>query len=337
MGKPDMKTILAGDIGGSKTSLALYHTESGPRRPISKASFVSGSYPSLTSILAEFLGEDIPRIDAACFGVAGPVVEASASITNLEWCVSEGELRSFLRTPNVSLINDLVAVASGIPLLGPDDLLTINPGTPDPCGTIAVIAPGTGLGEAYLTHDGSGYSAHPSEGGHADFAPTDALQSGLLSYLLEKYDHVSYERVCSGIGIPAIYAYFRDRLGYEEPPWLSNRLAQARDPAIVIREAAQDDETVCELCRMTMQTFVRILGAEAGNLALKLLPTGGLYLAGGLPPRIATMLSQGGFMDAFASKGRLSSVVRRVPVHVVMDTDVALLGAASRGIDSLPR
>lgn len=328
-----MKVLVAGDVGGSKTTLSLVEAGGDPRDLRKRESFVSSSFRSFADVVEAFLSplEGI-HVSAACFGVAGPVVDGFVELTNLGWRISESELATVLGTDKVLLINDLVAIASGIPLLEPADIRTVNPGKGVPHGTIGVIAPGTGLGEAFLTWEGSGYRAHPSEGGHADFAPADDIQEGLLAYLRQRYGHVSVERVCSGIGIPLIYAYLRDRLGYEEPDWLAQRVSSAKDPAIAIRETAQDPSAGSELCVKTMEVFVRILGAETGNLALKLLPTGGIYLAGGLPPRILPMLEGNTFLDAFAAKGRLSHVVRRIPVHVVMNTDVGLLGAAAHAL-----
>ena len=330
-----MQTLMAGDIGGTKTTLALFSPEKGPREPLKRSSYPSRSYASLQDMLAEFIADGKEAIDAAVFGVAGPVLGGSARITNLPWTIDVGPLASMLGTIDVRLLNDLEAVALGIPLLTGKDLHTLNAGHPEPAGPIAVIAPGTGLGQAYLTWDGNRYCAHASEGGHADFAPRTARQGDLLAYLLERYDHVSFERVCSGSGIPNIYDFLKERCRLEEPAWLAETFRHAPDPTVVIREIAQDPARTCDLCRETMRMFVTILGAETGNLALKLLPTGGVYVAGGLPPRMLPMLEEGPFLEAFRAKGRLCTLVARMPVHVVLNTDIGLIGAAGYGMDML--
>jgi glucokinase len=197
-----------------------------------------------------------------------------------------------------------------------------------------VIAPGTGLGEAFLTWDGRRYCAQPSEGGHASFAPADELQMGLLRYLLPRFGHVSYERVCSGIGIPNLYAYLRDSGIAEEPEWLAEQLNVAADDTPVIVNAALNPERPCAICAQTLELFVSILGAEAGNLALKVYATGGVYVAGGIPPRILGALERAIFVDSFRQKGRFAAFLSRVPVHVVTRPSVALLGAAYHGFEA---
>jgi len=324
--------LLAGDIGGTKTSLAIYSPEAGARAPLSEATFPSTQYPNLESLVREFLDQvDVP-VERATFGVAGPVVGGRATITNLSWVIDEAELQSALNLSTVRLLNDLEAIGYGVPFLEPEDLHTLNEGQPVSGGAIAVIAPGTGLGEAFLTWDGTRYRSHATEGGHTDFAPTNDRQVGLLRYLLESFDHVSYERVCSGMGLPNIYAYLKDSGYAEEPAWLAEDLAAADDPTPVIVNAALDSERPCELCVATLDVFVSILGAEAGNLALKVLATGGVYVGGGIPPRILSILERGPFMESFRSKGRFSDLMSRVPVHVILNPKVALLGAACHGL-----
>ena len=324
--------LLAGDIGGTKTSLAIYSPEAGARAPLSEATFPSTQYPNLESLVREFLDQvDVP-VERATFGVAGPVVGGRATITNLSWVIDEAELQSALNLSTVRLLNDLEAIGYGVPFLEPEDLHTLNEGQPVSGGAIAVIAPGTGLGEAFLTWDGTRYRSHATEGGHTDFAPTNDRQVGLLRYLLESFDHVSYERVCSGMGLPNIYAYLKDSGYAEEPAWLAEDLAAADDPTPVIVNAALDSERPCELCVATLGVFISILGAEAGNLALKMLATGGVYVGGGIPPRILSILERGPFMESFRSKGRFSDLMSRVPVHVILNPKVALLGAACHGL-----
>jgi glucokinase len=324
--------LLAGDIGGTKTNLAIFSSEAGLRAPLAEATFPSADYASLEALAGEFLSQVNLEVKQASFGVAGPVVGGRATITNLPWVMDETQLSEALNLSSVHLLNDLVAIAYAVPSLEPDDLYTLNEGKPAYGGTIAVVAPGTGLGEAYLTWDGTRYRAYASEGGHTDFAPTTPLEIELLRFLKDRLGHVSYERVCSGRGIPNIYTYLKESGYAEEPAWLAEQLAKAHDPTPVIAKAALDGERPCELCIATLDAFVSILGTEAGNMALKVLATGGVYLGGGIPPRILTALEKGGFMEAFQRKGRLSDLLARIPVHVILNPKVALLGAACHGL-----
>ena len=325
---------LAGDIGGTKTSLAVYVPEKGPREPLAQATFPSAAYPSLDAMVQEFLSQVDLTVDRATFGVAGPVVAGRAKITNLPWVMDEQELRETLGLSSVRLMNDLEAIANGVPALQSDDLHTLHAVEPAPGGAIAVIAPGTGLGEAYLTWDGSRYLPHPSEGGHTDFAPVNDLEIGLLRYLLDRYEHASYERVCSGKGIPNIYAYLRDSGYATEPDWLAAELAAAADKTPIIARHALNKDEGCDLCAATLDAFVSILATEAGNLALKILATGGVYLAGGIPPRILPALEATRFLKAFWDKGRMTHLLQSMPVYVITNRDVALLGAACHCLDT---
>ncbi len=321
--------LLAGDIGGTKTNLALFDSREGAPAPLKAETFPSGAYASLEAVLKEFLLSVDEQIEHACFAVAGPVVAGGANITNLPWVMQEQHLKETLEFTSVHLMNDLAAIAYAVPYLKESDLYTINAGNAVAGGSIAVIAPGTGLGEAFLTCDDQGrYVAHASEGGHVDFAPVNAVQMELLRYLQENYDHVSYERLCSGIGIPNIYAFFKDTGRFEEPEWLTRRLAEVDDPTPVISTAAQDETRSCAICDATLETFVEILGAEAGNLALKVLATGGVYLGGGIPPRILPLLETGELMSAFLQKGRFLRLLNLMPVQVILNQKAALLGAA---------
>ncbi len=325
--------LLAGDIGGTKTNLAIFSPEAGPRTPVSEATFPSARYPNLEAVVREFLAQVDVEVERASFGVAGPVVGGRATITNLGWVMEEKELRAALNLSAVRLLNDLQAIGYCVPSLGPEDLHTLHVVQQVPGGAIAGIAPVTGLGEAFLTWDGSRYESHPTEGGHADFAPTDDLQVGLLQYLLERYDHVSYEWVCSGMGLPNIYAYLKHSGHAAEPAWLAEELAAADDPTPVIVNAALAGNRPCKLCTATLDMFVSVLGAEAGNLALKVLATGGVYLGGGIPPRILSALESGPFIETFRAKGRLRDLMSHLPVHVILNPKVALLGAACAGLE----
>ena len=327
--------LLAGDIGGTKTILAIYASGESPRSPLAEKTFPSRRYSNLESIVREFLSDVDLKVDRAAFGVAGPVVGGRVTTTNLPWEIDEAYLREALNLSSVHLLNDLEAIAQAIPLLKGRDLRTLNKGNPLSNGAIALIAPGTGLGEAFLVWDGSRYRAYPSEGGHVGFAPANRLEAELLQYLRDRhrFDHVSYERVCSGLGLPTIYAFLKDRGHGEEPAWLTDQLAAADDPTPVIVHAALDKKRTSELCVATLNMFVSILGAEAGNLALKVLATGGVYVGGGVPPRIISMLENGRFMEAFVRKGRMSALLARMPVKIILNPKAALLGTACRGLE----
>lgn len=325
--------LLAGDIGGTKTNLAVVDPGQGVGEIVTEATFPSGRYPSLESIVQQFLNQTGLKVQRASFGVAGPVLGGRATITNLPWVIDEYNLQRAFNLEAVYLLNDLVSIAYAVPHLEPQDLHVLNEGRPEPGGAIAVLAPGTGLGEAFLTWESTRYSAHPSEGGHADFAPTNKTEIKLLRYLHERFDHVSYERICSGMGLPNIYNFYKETERYEEPAWLAEQLAAAADPTPVIVQAALNTERPCPLCQATLETFVSVLGAEAGNLALKVLSTGGVYLAGGIPPRILPALEGETFMRAFLRKGRLSHLLAPMPVNVVLNPKAALLGAIHYGLE----
>lgn len=323
--------ILAGDLGGTKTDLAIFSSEAGLEAPLAEATFLSADFPDLEALVRTFLAQVNVKIERASFGVAGPVVGGQATITNLPWVIDEAQLRETLGLLSVHLLNDLVAVAEAVLFLEPNDLYTLNEGEPTKGGAIAVVAPGTGLGEAYLTWDGKRYRTHASEGGHADFAPGDQLEMDLLRHLQSRFGHVSTERLCSGKGIPNIYAFLKES-GYAiEPSWMAEQLSMAADPTPVIVNAALDNQHRCELCTATLNIFTSILGREVGNVALRLLATGGVYLGGGIPPRILAALKNGQFMEAFLYKGRLSYVLKRVPIYVILNRNAAVLGAACYG------
>lgn len=326
--------LLAGDIGGTKTLLALYAPDRGARQPVAEAEFHSASYPGLDAMVREFLAREQQQADHACFDVAGPVIDGRAHLTNLPWDVEEAALAQALGMRRVSLLNDLKAVAYAVPHLRPADYRTLSAGTPEAHGPIAVVAPGTGLGEAFLVWDGHAYIACSSEGGHASFAPTDERQAGLRQYLAQRFGNVSVERVCSGLGIANIYDYLRESDPAREAPALAAALAAAADRTPLISQAGLADPAGATLAGETLDMFVSVLGDEAGNLALKVLATGGVYLAGGIPAHILPRLTDGRFMQAFLAKGRLSDVLARMPVHVVT-TRAALLGAAQYGLDHM--
>jgi len=317
--------LLSGDIGGTKTELALYSTQGTPHDPERKVRYASQQYGALEEILRDFLEGEQSRLARACFGVAGPVVRGQAHVTNLSWTLETAALEARLGIP-VTLINDMDAIGSMVAHIDARDCVTLHAGEPVEHGPRGVIAPGTGLGEGFLIWEEGRYSSHGTEGGHTDFGPRGALQIALLEYLQTRYRHVSYERVCSGIGIPNLYAFLKDSGRHREPDWLREALEQVEDSTPVIVEAALNGKS--KLCEATLDLFVAILGSEAGNLALKLLATGGVYLAGGIPRRILPRLRQPDFFDAFINKGRFAEILSRIPLHVVTHPDAGLIGAA---------
>ncbi len=323
--------LLAGDIGGTKTTLALYRSTDEIHHPEQHARFPSDDYESLEAMVEEFLARYDHSVSHAAFGVAGPIEDGQAKVTNLPWRISEATLTARFGCRHVRLINDLEAVATAIPYLSAEHLHTINIGRPKANGPIGVIAPGTGLGEAFLVWDGAGYRAFPSEGGHKDFGPNNDVEWGLLRFMREQlgFTHVSYENVCSGIGIPNVYDYLKHTGFAREEEWLAEKLTGAEDRTPIIIGAAKETGRSSPLCMETLRLFIAILGAEAGNLSLTLLTTGGVYLGGGIPPRILPQLSSGGFMAAFVNKGRFSELVADVPVKVILHPEAGLLGAAA--------
>jgi glucokinase len=319
--------LLAGDIGGTKTVLAVFEEDATDfnREPLYEEVFPSAKYNSLEAIIQEFLQDKQVEVNGACFGVAGPVVGMRAEITNLDWLI---DARSIAKTvgAHTFLLNDLEAIANAVPHLDAEDLFILNEGKPSQQGAIGVIAPGTGLGEAFLVWNGQRYESYPSEGGHAAFAPTNPYQVDLLTYWLSRMDHVSYERLCSGIGIPNIYRFLLDSGAYEEPVWLNEALQETNQLTPIIVNAALEESA--EICVGTLDLFMEILGGEAANLALKVLATGGIYIGGGIPPRILPQLASSHFMDVFRSKGRFSEMMAMIPVYVIRNPKVALYGAA---------
>ena len=329
-------TVLAGDIGATKTDLAVYSSRNTLRTPLAKKQFPSAEYPGLEAIvnkfLSSFLSTNETKIGRASFGVAGPVVNGRAKITNLPWVMEEAALARNLGLKSVSLLNDVEAFANAVPLLDKNDLHVLTNARPAEGGTMAVVAPGTGLGEAFLVWDGERYKAFSSEGGHTDFAPTNPVESGLLDYLLERVGHVSYERVCSGIGMANIHAYFKSAGHAGDPGCRAGRISAAEDPVPLIIKDALDKNRPCTFCQNILAVFVSILGAEAGNMALKVMATGGVYLGGGIPPRILPALESGSFLASFIRKGRMSDLMKEIPVYVILRSDAALLGAARHAL-----
>jgi glucokinase len=318
--------VLAGDIGGTNIRVALFSAEYGLSQSIKEAIYPARDYKCLKDVLIEFMSDGENKPEAAAFVLAGPVVGDKVEITNLDWIVCKQEVVELLGDIPVGFYNDLAGVSNFIPLISSQDVMELNPGNPMDKAAKAVIAPGTGLGEGFLVWSHGEYVVQPSEGGHTSFAPENELQDGLVAYLRRKYGHVSYERVCSGSGLPDLYEFLKERERLEEPLWLKQALESAEDKTPIIVKAAFDSEEPVELCRQTVGLFVEILASEAGNLALKVMATGGVYLAGGIPPKILPALKEG-FAEAYTAKGRLSDLVVSIPAYVITHPQPALFGA----------
>jgi glucokinase len=318
--------FLAGDIGGTKTNLAIYSYQADRFRILKSASFPSRNHFSLAEIIRLFLAGESQPPRHACFGVAGPVQNGVVQVTNLPWTVDAAALQADLGFSKVSLLNDLEANAYGIYTLEPHELLPLNPlGKRDQVGHRALIAAGTGLGEAGMMWDGITHRPFASEGGHASFAPNDALGDELLFFLRQERGHVSWERVLSGMGMTNLYRFFRQRSGEPEPDWLTVQIRDG-DPAAVVTQAGL--KGIDPVCVDVVDCFTRNYGAEAGNLALKLLSLGGVYIGGGIAPKILPKLQSPIFLDAFYHKGRLSPLLQSMPVYVILNDKTALQGAA---------
>jgi glucokinase len=317
--------ILAGDIGGTKTNLGIFIK--GKIRPLLRCfnSYPSREYKGLEDIINLFLSDNPYNIGRACFGIAGPVENGRCKATNFPWDVYESRIRKMFKLEKVRLINDLSAMAASVPFLAGSETFTVNPSRPEKNGNISLIAPGTGLGQALLVYSNAGYTAVPSEGGHVDFAPGNELEAGLLKYLWKEHRHVSLERIISGIGILNIYNYLKFKGKYSEPAWLSQKI-NSDDPAKVINEAASEKGQ--KLCLKTVDIFLSILGAAAGNLALTGLTKGGVYVGGGIPPKMLWRFREDIFMKAFKNKGRFSGLMEKIPVKIILNSNAALLGAA---------
>lgn len=324
--------ILAGDIGGTNTRVAFFDQEGSRLKLLREKIYPSHEHKSLNEILSMVVNDDGHNIERACFGIAGPVLHGKVSTPNLPWVVDAGEIAQQLGITNIWLINDLLAHASGIDDLGPDDFVPINPIEISE-GNAALIAAGTGLGEAGLYWDGSRRHAFPCEGGHCDFAPRDDLEVRLLQYLTKKFGRVSYERVLSGPGFRNIYEFLRDTNAEEEPAWLKQELGDLADPAPTISQYGLQGKAA--ICVRTLEIFVRIYGAEAGNLALKMMATGGVFLSGGIAFKILTKMKEPAFLQAFVTKGRLQPVLETIPVRVITNDAVGLLGAARYALNSV--
>src|SRR5260370_13426580 len=322
--------ILAGDVGGTKVHLELYNFANGRLQAVRDQKFPAHEFASLDDVVNKFLAagnEKKDEIVAACFGCPGPVRDGRLKLTNLPWMLDERDLEKSLGIPHIFLINDLEANGYGIPELAPESIFTLHSGAPNASGHAGLISAGTGLGQALLIWDGDRHRPIPSEGGHCDFAARTSREVALLEYLHNTLNgRVSWERVVSGIGIKNIYAFLRDVENLNEPGWLHDRML-AVDPNAVIIHFAEDASS--SLCFVTMKVFCVAYGAEAGNIALKVIATGGIYLGCGVAPKILNTLKNGTFLQAFLDKGRLSPLLQSIPVRVILDDTCALLGAAA--------
>ena len=322
--------ILAGDIGGTKANVALFGVVGGKLAMLREQRYPSTNYPGLNAILREFLGKDTPPILAAGFGVPGVVQDGRAKPTNLTWGVDENEIAQEFGIPQVSLLNDLAANAHGIAHLQASDFAPIHQGSPLAKGNRCVVSPGTGLGQAGLFWDGHKHHVWACEGGHADFAPRNELEIALLEYLIKQFVHVSAERVASGMGMENLYKFLRDTGRGPELPAVQEEMTTSKPGAVITKYA---DSGECPMCAKTLDIFVSCLGAEAANMALKTMATGGVFLGGGVPVKLLHRIQSIAFMHAFTDKGRLSSLLESIPVLVILNDQAALLGAAHYALD----
>jgi len=317
--------VLAGDIGGTTTRLAVLNVSGRELDTLAKASYPSQQYTSLNEVIEDFQDTHQHSLHAACFGVAGPVQQQTANITNLPWQISAADIAEHLDLDRVSLLNDLGATAWGLRTLHADDVYILQEGIELAAGNAAIIAAGTGLGEAGFYFDGHKHHPFACEGGHTDFSPQTELDMALLRHLQTRHEHVSWERVVSGNGLVSIHECLCQLRQQPAPDWLQQAM-RAGDPAAVISETAQQGSDA--ICVEALGLFVHLYGVEAGNLALKIMATGGLYVAGGIAPKIMQQMQDGTFIKAFCAKGRMQGLLERMPVRVVLNDEAALQGAA---------
>ncbi len=326
--------VLAGDVGGTKINLALYEITNESLELKVQSQYSSQNFSSLNEIISVFQKENsMATIEFACFGIAGPVIDGNCKTTNLPWNIETNELKKYLGIDRVSIINDLEATAYGMLYLNDDEFVDLNPNGKRVNGNRAVIAAGTGLGEAILYYDGHMYHPIGSEGGHSDFASLTVLQDDLLQWMRKRYpEHVSYERILSGPGIYTLYEFLLESKYAAEPAAMLD-IKEGEDKSAMISKCALDEND--PLCMKTLEIFCEIYAAEAGNLALKCISIGGVYIGGGIAPKILQMLQKERFMNIFVSKGRFEEVLNSMQVRVSLNQDTALLGAAYFAIDKL--
>jgi glucokinase len=317
--------LLGGDVGGTKTKLALFERSGDrlERRAVEK--FDSKAFPGLATIVRTFLEQHRQKVSAACFGIPGPVKDGAVSTTNLPWTMRECDLSAELGIPKVKLVNDLAATTAAVPHLTPEQLHVLHPGSPDPAASVrAVLAPGTGLGQACLFTTSGTHHVLASEGGHVEFSAATDDEIGLLKYLRAKFGHVSAERVISGSGLENIYGYLRDSGFAPERAAVAELLRREPAPVVITRLGLADE---CPLCVKALDMLASLIGAQAGNLALTYLATGGIYLGGGMPPRMISKLTSGRTVRAYTDKGRFSDYVHAIPLTIITDDEAATYGA----------
>lgn len=325
-------TLLAGDIGGTYSKLAFFSSRQGESQPLHLESFSNREFDSFEDLLADYLERNPQDFSGICLGIAGPVAENRVDITNLGWEIDGDLLKESRQLQGVWLLNDLAALSCAVLQLSDQDLVVLREGQPIKGAPIAVIAPGTGLGEGFLIWDGENYQPVSTEGGHTDFGPTNDLQTRLIEFLHRQGIRASYEQVCSGIGVPNLYRFLREEGYSPEPDWLADELQGVDDITPVIFSTALDPDRNCPLCDLTVDLFVSILGAEAGNLALKTLSQGGIYVGGGIPPRILPWLQKDFFLGALDAKDPHRDLISRIPVKVITNPIPNLIGAAYYGL-----
>jgi len=318
--------ILSGEIGATRTRLAAFETEGNSLRRVVEKLYMSQEHGGLPAIITDFIRTEGIPVQSACFGVAGPVKRGRSKISNLPWTIDAGELAKQLKLKAVGLINDLEAYAYGIDALDSTDFVTLNDGSEDEEGNRAVISARTGLGTAGLYWDGFRHHPFACEGGHADFAPRNSLEMELLAYLQKKYGRVSCERILSGPGIKNIYDFLRNANKLDEPQWLKEQMASAPDPPALISQLALEGKAA--ICDQTLSLFVSIYGAETGNCALNFLSTGGIFLGGSIAAKIVPKMKEPIFMQSFLDKGRMESLLKEMPVKIVLNDDSGIIGAA---------
>lgn len=317
-------SYLAGDIGGTKTHLALYKDQGGKTTCVKDQKFPSKDYPNLRTIVKKFLVGVGFEIERACFGIAGPVEEGKSKATNLPWLIDSKQLETELRIEKVALINDLEANAYGLKVLSDDEFFVLNEGDPNAYGNQAMLSAGTGLGEAGIYFDGKDHRPFACEGGHTDFGPRNEVEDQLLHYLREKYEHVSYERILSGPGLYTLYQFVVETKQEEEDPKTYELINKGDSPRLVSQLGLNGESAACA---KTLQLFASIYGAEAGNIALKIFALGGVFIGGGIAPKILEVIKEGDFMESFRGKGRFAQLLSDIPVKVVLNDNTALLGS----------
>ena len=332
-----MAYILAADVGGTKTNIGIFDSEHGCRNPVVEETLLCKNYSSFNELLKDFLaGKEYP-VESACFGVAGPVRNGRVQLTNLPWLLEEEELKQVLGIKSVFLINDLVALGHSIPELTEKDIITLHEGSPEKHGTIGIVAPGTGLGMAFLVWDGAKYIVCPSEGGHASFSPQNDLEMKLLSFYRKQGYHVSFEFLCSGKGIPYIYKFLKENDGLDEPEWLRDRLNKASDWGPVIISFALDESIECELCSATVNFFIDTILDFCENFSLTIMATGGIYLGGGIPPRVLKKFQEKTVTQKFKKNGLMYDLGKRIPLKMILDPKASLLGAAKYAVQQFEK